>query len=158
MPQEKKRAKKKPADSAKKQSGLLVEAAANIEEGAGVVGEKISDVAGQTVEVASDILDAMKDRLHKVYVAGNRAVEGVTRSAQEHAEKYKQNAEMKRLAVERDRLTAKLGFATYRHFKERKWSPELLFEDREISSLVDQIESLDREVVKIGEAIEREKK
>jgi hypothetical protein len=158
MPVEKKRAKKKPAGGAKKQSGLLVEAAANIEEGAEVVGEKISVVAGQTAEVAGDILDAMKQRLQKAYVAGSRAVEGVTRSAQEYAEKYKQHGEIKRLAMERDKLTAKLGFATYRHFKERKWAPELLFEDREISGLVVKIEKLDKEVVKIGQAIEKEKR
>ncbi|MGB6647472.1 MAG: hypothetical protein WBG01_02915 [Bacteroidota bacterium] len=157
MSANRKGSRKKSARRAKKQPGMLVEAAENIQEGAGVVGEKISDVAGQTAEVAGDILDAMKKRLHKAYVVGSRAVEGVTRSAQEYAEKYKQHAEMKRLAMERDRLTANLGFATYRHFKERKWAPELLFEDREVSGLVEKIEKLDREVVRIGEEFEREK-
>jgi len=152
-----KSSKKGSGRRARKQPGILTEAAENIEQGAEIVGEKISDVAGQTADVAGEIMDAMKKRLKRAYEAGSRAVEEVTRSAQEYADRYKQHAEMKRLAVERTSLTAKLGLATYRHFKEHQSAPELLFEDKEIKALVGKIEKLDADVVRIGEEIEQGK-
>jgi len=147
--------KKESARRAKKQTGILVEAAENIEEGAEVVGEKLSEVAGQTAEVAGEILAAMKKRLHHAFELGSRAVEEAARSGQEYAEKYKQHTAMKRLAAKRKNLAEKLGLATYRHFRERRSAPELLFEDKQINDLVSQIEQLDAEVIKIGEDLEK---
>jgi hypothetical protein len=74
--------------------GILVEAAENIDQGAEVVGEKISDVAGQTAEVASALLTTMKKWFHQALEAGSRVVGEVTRSTQEHADKHKRRVEL----------------------------------------------------------------
>jgi hypothetical protein len=148
---------KKRAALSEKRYGLLVEAAENIEEGAELVGEKITDVAGKTAVVAGDVLDALKVGFTHAYEAGAKAVDEVTKVAAEYAEKYKQNVEMKRLSVERDKLTARLGFVAYRAFKSKKWSLELLSGEREAGAMYEEIERLDREVIKIGRKIERGK-
>ncbi|MGB5873359.1 MAG: hypothetical protein WBG01_04895 [Bacteroidota bacterium] len=148
---------KKRAGKAAKRSGVLVDAAENIEEGAELVGERISDVAGRTAEVAGDVLDALKHGFSQAYEAGARAVDEVTKAAGEYAEKYKQNMEMKRLSVERDKLTARLGHVAYRAFKSKKWSLDLLSGEKEARAMYEEIERLDREVIKIGREIERAK-
>jgi predicted transcriptional regulator of viral defense system len=136
--------------------GLLVEAAENIEEGAGLLGERVSTVAERTVEIAGGVLDALKGGLSQAYEAGAKAVDEATKVAQEYARKYKQNAEIRRLGADRDQLTARLGFVAYRNFKNNKWSLELLSDEPDARAMYEEIGRLNAEVVKIGRQLELE--
>jgi len=144
------------ARHSKGRPGLLVEAAENIEEGAGVVGERISSVAEKTVEVAGGVLDVLKEGFSQAYEAGAKAVDEVTRVAQEYAHKYKQHAEIKRLRAQRDHLMSEMGLVAYRKFKTKKWSLELLKDETDVSTMFEEIERLDREVIRIGRQLEME--
>jgi hypothetical protein len=149
--------RRKGSAQGKERSGLLVEAAENIEEGAGLVGERIVDVADRTAEVAGGVLGSLKHGLTDAYTAGSKAVDELTRLAHEYAERYNQNVEMKRLTVRRDRLTAQLGQVAYQCFASKKWPIEILSREKEALVMYAEIEQLNQEVIKIGKELEQEK-
>ncbi len=137
-----------------RRSGALVEVAENVQEGAGVVGEKISIIAEKTADATGNVLDVLKDRISHAYQVGAKAVDDVTRVAQEYAQKHKQNSEIKRLRGQQEQLMAQLGYVAYRKFKDKKWSLELLSQEEEAIKMYEEIERLDREVVKVGRQLE----
>lgn len=142
---------------AEKAHGHLVEVAENIEAGAGVVGEKVSDIAEKTAEVAGEVFKAVKRGLSSTYEAGAKVVDEITHTAQDYLEKYKHNIEVKKLSEERDKLTAKLGFTTFVKYKMSDAAPQKLLEEKEIQNLISEIEKLDKEIVKVGKELEKGK-
>lgn len=137
--------------------GFLTEAAANIEAGAEAVGERVSEVADKTAEVAGEVYDAVKKRLSIAYGAGAKVVDEITHTAQGYIEKYQHNMEVKKLSEERNKLTAQLGLTTFVKYKMKQDDPKKLLEEKEILDLIKEIEELDKEIVKIGKKLEKEK-
>jgi hypothetical protein len=146
---------KKISPPAEEEHGFLTEAAENIEAGAEVVGEKVSQIAQKTAEVAGEVFEAVKKGFSTAYDTGAKVVDEITHTAHEYAEKYKHNVEVKRLSEERDRLIAGLGLITFVKHKIKKAAPRKLLEEKEILDLIKEIEKLDREIVKIGKELEK---
>ena len=139
----------------KEEHGFLTEAAENVEAGAEIVGEKISDFAVKTSETAGKIFEVVKKGLSSAYDTGAKVVDEITQTSQEYIDKYKQNMEMKKLSEKRDKLTAKLGLETFSRIKMKKIIPQKLQEDKELFDLVTEIEMLNKEIVKIGKKLEK---
>jgi hypothetical protein len=145
---------KKISPPAEEDHGFLTEAAENIEVGAEVVGEKVSQIAQKTSEVAGEVFEALKKRLSQTYDAGAEVVDEITQTAHEYAEKYKHNVEVKKLSEERDKLIARLGLTTFVKHKLKKAAPAKLLEEKEIPDLIKKIEKLDKEIMKISKELE----
>lgn len=146
-----------PSDEEK--HGPLVEAAENIEHGAKVVGDKVTEVASEvyekTSEIAGTVYDKVKDTVSDVVEVGTKAVEDLSRTAQNYIEKYKNKAEMDKIGEDRKRLTSKLGSLVFMRFTVKNMAKEDLFNDKEIEKLIKDIEVKDKEIVKIGKQIDQ---
>ncbi len=129
-------------------TGALVEAAKAIEEGMEFVGEKAP-------EVVSVVAHKVKKGVSAAYGASSKLVREGYHAASDYAEKYKHRIEIKKLKAQREAMSSRLGSAIYTRIVINEEPPEKVFSDQEITSLLQQIQDLDDEVVKIGKELEK---
>jgi hypothetical protein len=131
----------------RKIAGVLAGAAKAIEGGVGYVGERAP-------KVASFVVHKVKKGVSVAYGTSSAFVQDAYHRSSEYADKYKHKAEIKRLKGQRDAVTSRLGSLIYTKIVIDDESPEKVFSEQRISSILQQIEDLDKEVVKIGRGLE----
>ena len=129
-------------------TGALVEAAKAIEESVGLVGEKAP-------EVVSVVIHTIKKGVSVAYGTSSTLVRGAYHAASDYADQYKHKIEIKKLKAQRQTTSSRLGSVIYTRIILDGETPEKAFPDQEITSLLQQIQDLDSEVVKIGEELEK---
>jgi len=131
-----------------KEKGFLEEVAEDIGEGAKMVGEKAN-------ELADILVDKLKKGLSQAYEAGAKVVDEVSQSAQEYAEKYKAESEIKKLKGEKDKLMTNLGQSIFKHHLAGGGFAESFFNKKEISDQFNQIEMLDKNIIETGKQLDK---
>lgn len=141
------------------------QAAAEIDEEKGFLGgvaEDIGDGAKMVGEKATELTDRVVDKLRKglsqAYEAGAKVVDEMSQTAQEYAEKYKAESEIKKLKGENDKLTAQLGQCIFKQHLADGGFAESFFNRKEIIDQFSQIEMLDKKIIKIGKQLDKGKK
>ena len=129
-------------------TGALVGAAKAIEEGVDFVGEKAP-------KVVSVVLHKVKKGVSMAYGSSSTLVRGAYHAASDYADKNKHKIEVKKLKTQREATSSRLGSIIYTRIIIDGEPPEKAFSDREITSLLQQIQDLDNEVVKIGKELEK---
>lgn len=129
-------------------AGVWAGAAKAIEGGVGFVGDKAP-------KVASFVIHKVRKGASVAYGTGSKIVRDAYRTSSEYADKYKHKAEMKRLKERRESVSARLGSEIYTRIVVDEETPDKLFLDQRITSLLDQIQKLDNDVVKIGKELEK---
>ena len=130
-----------------KKAGALVGAAKAIEEGVEFVGEKAP-------EVASVVLHKVKKGVSVAYGTSSTLVREAYHAASDYAEQHKHKIEIKKLKAQREDTSSKLGSIIYTRIIIDKEPPEKTLSNEEITSLLQQIQDLDNEVVNIGKGLE----
>ena len=133
-----------------KEKGLFGEAAENIGEGAKMVGEKAT-------ELADIIVDKLKKGLSQAYEAGAKVIDELSQAAQEYAEKYKAESEIKKLKGEKDKLMTQLGQSIFTHHLAGGRFAESFFNKKERIDQFNQIEMLDKKIIETGKQLDRGK-
>jgi hypothetical protein len=132
-------------DSAK--IGALVQAAKAIEDGAELVGEKAP-------VLASIVFHSIKKGVSVAYGTSSTLVGGAYHAASDYADEYKHKIEVKKLKAQREATSSRLGSIIYGRIVIDEELPQKAFADEEITSLLQQIQDLDNEVVKIGKELD----
>ncbi len=138
----------KDTETGSTKTGALVGAAKIIEEGVEFVGEKAP-------EMASVVIHKVKKGVSVAYGASSRLVREGYHAASDYAEKYKHRIEIKKLKAQRQAMSSRLGSAIYTRIVINEEPPEKPFSDHEITSLLQQIQDLDNEIVEIGKELEK---
>jgi hypothetical protein len=133
-----------------KEKGFLGEVAENIGEGAKMVGEKAT-------EFTDIVVDKLKKGLSHAYEAGAKVVDELSQSAQEYAEKYKAESEIKKLNGEKDRLMTQLGQSIFKHHLAGGRFAESFFNKTEIIDQFNQIATLDKKIIETGKQLDKGK-
>ena len=144
--------------TAEEKNDFLTGASKSIESGVDVASEKISEFAEKTAETAGELFKAVKKGLSSTYDAGAKVIDDISSTAQDYIDKYKKNMEVNKLSENREQLIKKLGadfFAEYKTIKED--SLQLFFNKKEILDLINEIEKLDKSIVKTGKKLEKNK-
>lgn len=136
-----------PAD----EKSFLTEAAGNIEEGAKIFGEKAGKIAGA-------LLGKLQKGVSQAYQASAKVVDELSQTAHDYTEKYKTELEMKNLRGQKDDLTTRLGAEVFKQIKTKGTVQDSFFQEKEISDMVERVEKLDREIVKLGKKLDQAKK
>ena len=129
-------------------TGALVGAAKAIEEGAELVG-------GKAPEVVSAVLHKLKKGVSVAYGTSSTLVREGYHAASDYADKHKHKIEVKKLKAQREAVSSMLGSIIYTRIIIDGEPPEKPFSDQEITSLLQQIQDLDKEVVRIGKELEK---
>jgi hypothetical protein len=133
-----------------KEKGFLGEVAEDIGEGAKLVGEKASDLT-------DIVVDKLKKGLSQAYEAGAKVVDELSQTAQGYAEKYRAESEIKKLKGEKDKQTAQLGHSIFKHHLAGGAFTEPFFNRKEIIDQFNQIELLDKKIIKTGKQLDKGK-
>ena len=134
------------SDSTK--TGALAGAAKAFEEGVEFVGEKAP-------EVVAVVLHKVKKGVSVAYGTSSTLVREAYHAASDYADKYKHKIEVKKLKAQREATSSRLGSIIYTRIIIDGEPAEKAFSDQEITSLLQQIQDLDNEVVKIGKELEK---
>ena len=129
-------------------TGALVGAAKAIEEGVELVGKK-------SPEVVSVVLHKVKKGVSVAYGTSSLFVREAYHAASDYADMYRHKKEVKKLKAQREATSSRLGSIIYTRITIDGEPPEKAFSDQEITSLLQQIQELDNEVVKIGKEFEK---
>ena len=140
-----KKSEKEPSTQPEK--SRLVDITENVEEGAKLVGEKASKIAGT-------IFDSVKQGISSAYKSSTRVVEELSHSTHDYVDKYKGERKMKRLTYDKDVLAKELGVLAYEHYQEHKEITPLFFEDTDIGDLLKKISQIDRKIVSVGRKLD----
>jgi len=130
-----------------KEKGFLGEVAEDIGEGAKMVGEKAT-------ELTDIVVDKLKKRLSQAYDAGAKVVDELSQAAQEYVEKYKAESEIKKLKGKKDLLFTRLGYSILKRHREKGKVTESFFNEKEIIDQFNQIEMLDKKIIKTGKQLD----
>jgi uncharacterized protein Yka (UPF0111/DUF47 family) len=122
----------------------------NLGEDAKMVGEKAT-------ELTDFIVDKLKKGFSHAYGAGAKVVDELSQTAQEYAEKYKTESEIKKLEGEKDKLITLLGQSIFRHHLAGGRFAESFFNKKEMIDQFDQIERLDKEIIETGKQLDKGK-
>ena len=134
-----------------KEKGFLGEVVEDIGEGAKMVGEKAT-------ELTDMVVDKLKKGLSQAYEAGAKVVDELSQAAQEYAEKYKAESEIKKLKGEKDLLIRQLGHSILKHHRKKGKVTESFFNEKEIIDQFNQIEMFDKQIVNTGKILDKAKK
>ena len=133
-----------------KEKGFLGEVAEDIGEGAKMVGEKAT-------ELGDIVTEKLKKGLSQAYEAGANVVDELSQTAQEYAEKYKAESEIRKRKGEKDKLMAQLGQSIFKHHLAGGAVTESFFNRKEIIDQFNQIEMLDKKIIKTGKQLDKGK-
>lgn len=140
--------KQTPAEGSAK--SLLSEAAEHIEGGARVVGEKAT-------AVAETLISKIKEGVSSAYRSGARLVDELAQSAQGYMDKFKNEAEMKKLRGQRDELATQLGRSFFNQYRAAGSVTKDILKSEEIAGLISRIEQLDEEIISLGKRLQSQK-
>jgi hypothetical protein len=137
---------------------------AEIEKETDAVGEKAKEIGADTdnleekeTEFSEMVIDKLKKGLSQVYEAGAKVVDDLSQSAQEYAEKYKIESEIKKFQVEKDQLMTQLGHSIFKRYREKGIVSESFFNEEEIMDQFSQTETLDKKIIRAGKRLDNAK-
>lgn len=146
-------------EAAEEAAGEAEPAARKLAEKARRIGDRTPEIASQVLEqttkLTRDVFGRMQEGWSSAYEAGSRFMQDAYHSAGAYADRHKSTAVMKKLTAEREKLNQKLGSVIYTKYKDEGAAPADIFELQEVKEIMDQCENVDREVVRIGEQLDR---
>ena len=134
----------------KKEKGYLGEAEEDIGEGAKTLG-------GKATELTDMVVDKLKKGLSQAYEAGAKVVDELSQTAQEYADKYKAESEIKKLKGKKDLLITQLGHLILKRHREKGKVMESFFNEKEIIERFNQIDMFDKKIIKTGKQLDKAK-
>ena len=133
-----------PADARRQR---VNEALGNLEEGARVVGEKTTMIAGQ-------VFEKIKQGVSQAYQTGSKVVGELSDSASDYAEQYKTSAEIKKLSNEKNKYVAELGAHFYAESRKQNATWDDVAGSESATALFEQIENLEKQIVEVGKRLD----
>lgn len=109
-------------------------------------------------EFGDGLVDKLKKGLKKAYEAGSKVVDELTQTAQEYTEKYKAESEIKKLKGENDQLTTQLGHSVLKRQLAQGNVTDSFFKKKEMIDQFNQIEKIDKLIIKAGRQLDSAKK
>jgi len=150
-PEQKKTETSQTTAGIEKEKGFLGEVAEDIEGDAKIVGEKATGFT-------DIVVDKLKKGLSQAYEAGAKVVDELSQTAQEYADKYKAESEIRKLKGEKNLLITQLGHLILKRHREKGKLTESFFKEEEFIDQFNQIEKIDKQIIKTGKRLDKAKK
>ena len=142
----------------KKEKRFIDDAADQIDAGTKIIKEKtsefVSDFSGKASKLTDTILKKVKKGVSDAYEASSKAIDELTETAQDYAEKYKHKIEINKLKVKQDQQYSKLGSLIFDKYKVVGIPADKLFQEPDIKNIIIEIEKTAKEIVDLGKALD----
>lgn len=122
----------------------------NITEGARIVGEEARDLGEKISSYSETIFGKIKEKTSEVFESGKELTLDAVNRAQELAEKYRDQGEIRKLNDEKKKVAAQLGMNFYLMVKnnDNKVPPTIL-RRKAIKSTMKEMEELDQQILNL---------
>jgi len=141
------------------EDGVLVDTARRVETSARLIGDKtvevVEKVADQTTEIAEVALDKLKKGVSDAFDRSSKAMSEMSKKAGRYIKKYEDTVEMKKLSHDRDLKMQELGTHIFNIYTSKPQDIEQLLMNDESQRLLNDLELLNKEIVKLGRRIKR---
>lgn len=117
--------------------------------------QRQESVGRKAPEVVSAVLHKLKKGVSVAYGTSSILVKDGYHAASDYADKYKHKIEVRKLKAQREAVSSMLGSIVYSRIILDGKPPGESFSDQEITSLLQQIQDLDKDVVRIGKEMEK---
>ncbi len=153
--QEKEKTESKTYDKTK-ESAFLDDAKENVSEGAKILGKEAKFLSKKLASYSEIIFGKIKDNTKDAFKYGlDLTNEGVHR-AQEMAEDLKDDFEVRKLNNKKKEVSTQLGIKFYLEIKNNDNKiPDNLIKNKEVLSLLKELEDIDKEILKLSEESEK---
>lgn len=133
-------------ESSKTEKGrkILSDAVENIEGGAKVVGEAVTDLVGKFKKGASEAIKS-----------GSKVVDELSHTAQGYSEKYKAEIEVRKLKNQQDKHVSNLGSLLFKQYKTDGAVKKTFFKDQAVTAITADIQALDEKIVAVGKELDK---
>ncbi len=124
------------------------DAKGNINEGARIVGEEAKDLGEKISSYSEKIFGQIREKTSEVFESGKELTLDAVNRAQELAEKYRDQGEVRKLNEEKKKVAAQLGMNFYLMVKnnDNKVPPTIL-RRKAIKSTMKEMEELDQQIL-----------
>lgn len=128
----------------------------NVSEGAKILGDEAKFLGKKLTSYSKTIFGKIKDNTKEAFKYGlNLTNEGVNR-AQEMSEHLKDDFEVRKLNNKKKEVSTQLGIKFYLEIKNNDNKiPDNLIKDKEVLSLLKELEDIDKEILKRSEETEK---
>ncbi|MEJ2544715.1 MAG: hypothetical protein P8Y99_11670 [Calditrichaceae bacterium] len=117
--------------------------------------EIASDLAGKASSFTDTLLHKVRKGVSEAYEAGSKAIEELTETAQDYAEKYKHKMEINKLKAKQDKQYRVLGSLIFEKYKVVGLTPAKLLKEKDIVNLINEIEITSEQIVEQGKALDK---
>ncbi len=135
----------------KKEQGFWEDAKENINEGARAVGEEARDLGERISSYSETIFGKIKEQTTEMLQSGRELTRDAVNKAQEIAEKYRDQTEIRKLNEEKKRVAAQLGMSFYLILKNNDNKvPDTLLRRKAIKTTLKEMEELDQQILDLS--------
>lgn len=136
----------------KNEQGFWDDTKNNINEGARVVGGEARDLGEKISSYSEEIFGKIKDRTSEMFQSGKELTQDAVNRAQEMAEKYRDQTEIRKLNEEKKKVAAQLGMSFYLIVKNNDNKvPDTILRRKAIKTTLKEMEELDQQILKLSE-------
>ncbi len=139
--------------------GVLVETARRVETSARLIGDKtvevVEKVSDQTTEIAEIAYDKIKKGVSDAFDRSSKTMHEMSDKASKYIKKYEDTIEMKKLSHNRDRKMHELGTHIFALHQSKSQDLSDLFSNDTTQKILNDLELLNKEIVKLGRNIKR---
>ncbi len=136
----------------KEDSSFWDEAKENVTEGARLFGEEAKNVGEKIASYSEKIFGKVKDTATEAFKTSSEFTKDAVNNAQAFAEKYRDKYEINKLNNEKKRIASQLGMNFYLAVKNNdNMIPENFLAAGKVSSLMKQLEDIDKEILEISQ-------
>jgi hypothetical protein len=135
-----------------KEQGFWEDTKENINEGARVVGEEARDFGEKISSYSEEIFGKIKEATSEMLQSGREMTRDAVNKAQEIAEKYRDQTEIRKLNEEKKRVAAQLGMSFYLILKNNDNKvPDTLLRRKAIKTTLKEMEELDQQILDLSD-------
>lgn len=120
--------------------------------------ENISEGAKALKDISSDLFEDAKDKAEDLYGRGSEKFEQASGVVESYVDRFKNEKDIKRLSVEKGELTSILGDSIYHEFMKNGTIAKRFLTTKKMAELFASIESVDKEILKLGRELDKQKK
>ncbi|MEX0982961.1 MAG: hypothetical protein WDZ47_12840 [Bacteroidales bacterium] len=136
----------------KNEPGFWDDTKENINEGAKIVGDEARDLGEKISSYSEEIFGKIKEHTSEVFQSGKELTRDAVNKAQEMAEKYRDQTEVRKLNEEKKKVAAQLGMSFYLILKNNDNKvPDTLLRRKAIKTTLKEMEELDQQILELSE-------
>lgn len=120
--------------------------------------ENVSEGAKALANISTDLLEDAKEKAEDLYGKGSEKFEQASGVVESYVDRFKNEKEIKQLSKEKSDLASILGESTYHEFKKSGTVSKRFLTTKKMEELFASIEAVDKQILKLGRELDRQKK